>query len=492
MSALDTAGDGESSGRCPGCGSVLAADNTARLCSKCHRDQRDQLRTPPAHLNDEFFETDDFRAAFESQHIGKVFKVYRNHPRHLRLFGKALNQELLGRWLGLTQAQVSKIENGKAEQNLETLRNYARILHLPQHLLWFDLSKLSRISRPKIAIISNTISVTSQSLLPDNSDTLTGYMLADSLLFENEGQIPKEALAANIRDTVSDLMLMDFKRGGGHTRRMLMHYFQDEVAPLLSWRYSDARLRSDIFGAIAETLQLLGWSAYDAGSHDSAKRYFGQALRLAQEAGDVAMTGRILSNLSHQANFLGNFGEALKFARDAQNITDGRAPNTVLSMFFAMEARALASLGDKPGTAKALHRAEQLYEARDPEKDPAWISYFNAQEIASEAAHCFRDLGLAEKCREFSELSMDPLHTPPRTLGFMRMVAASGSLAGGDVENAIALASEAIRLGVSLQSARYVKYLLDFNNSLQIKHGRLSGEVVELLRAHYPRLITPL
>jgi transcriptional regulator with XRE-family HTH domain len=131
--------------RCAGCGSLIAADNTARLCSRCHREQRDQLRTPPAQLRNEFFETDELRAAFESQHIGKVFKAYRNHPQHVRILGKGLNQELLGRWLGLTQAQVSRLENGKPEQNLETLRNYARILHLPQHLLWFDLPGQSRL-----------------------------------------------------------------------------------------------------------------------------------------------------------------------------------------------------------------------------------------------------------------------------------------------------------------------------------------------------------
>jgi hypothetical protein len=110
---------------------VLAADNTARLCSRCYREERDQLRTPPTHLRDGFFETDEFRAAFESQHIGKVLRAYRNHPRHLQLFGKALNQELLGRWLGLTQAQVSKLEKGKAEQNLDVLRNYAELYVCP-------------------------------------------------------------------------------------------------------------------------------------------------------------------------------------------------------------------------------------------------------------------------------------------------------------------------------------------------------------------------
>lgn len=134
---------------CAGCGTVLAADNTARLCGKCYREQHDQLNKPPV-PGDEFFETAEFRAAFESQHIGKVFKVYRNHLRHLRLYGKALNQELLGRWLGLSQTQVSKLEHAvEPEQNLRTLRNYARILHLPQHLLWFDFPGQSRRRSPE-------------------------------------------------------------------------------------------------------------------------------------------------------------------------------------------------------------------------------------------------------------------------------------------------------------------------------------------------------
>jgi transcriptional regulator with XRE-family HTH domain len=153
---------------CHGCGAVLAADNTARLCGRCHRDQRDSLHAP-AQLRDEFFETDDFRAAFDSQHIGRVFKAYRNHPRHLLLLGKALNQELLGRWLGLTQAQISKLENGKAEQNLEVLRNYAKILHLPQHLLWFDLPGQSRLrSSPEVAPEQNADVETQPLVSPGN------------------------------------------------------------------------------------------------------------------------------------------------------------------------------------------------------------------------------------------------------------------------------------------------------------------------------------
>lgn len=149
MTSGTTSADGDRSRRrCAGCSAPLAVDNTGRMCGKCHREQRDQLRTPPVQLRDEFWTTDDFRAAFESQHIGKVLRVYRNHPRHLELFGRALNQDLVGRWLGLTQAQVSKLENGPPEQNLKTLQNYAQTLHMPQRMLWFDLPGQTRLVLP--------------------------------------------------------------------------------------------------------------------------------------------------------------------------------------------------------------------------------------------------------------------------------------------------------------------------------------------------------
>ncbi len=45
----------------------------------------------------------------------------------------------LGQWLGLSQPQVSRIENGPPIRNLDTLVYWARTLHIPPELLWFRL-----------------------------------------------------------------------------------------------------------------------------------------------------------------------------------------------------------------------------------------------------------------------------------------------------------------------------------------------------------------
>ena len=275
--------------RCPGCGTVLAADNTARLCSRCHREQRDQLRTPPAQLRNEFFETDDFRAAFESQHIGKIFKVYRNHPRHLQLFGKALNQELLGRWLGLTQAQVSKLENGKPEQNIETLRNYARILHLPRHLLWFDFPGQSRVRLPR------------SSGAGGNGNNLISPASRDEILIAATGMDTLELLqrvrASAIDSSTVDALNItveqlccDYSHADARELMATGKEWLGKVTELLGNRLTLAQHR-DILNNAGMLALLVGCLEYDVGDAASAEATRRMAMGLGAESGDPGIVG---------------------------------------------------------------------------------------------------------------------------------------------------------------------------------------------------------
>jgi transcriptional regulator with XRE-family HTH domain len=65
-----------------------------------------------------------------------VIKEYRKHPYHGR---RPLPQELLGQWLGITQAQVSRIENNPPIVHLDRLVELARIFAIPESHLWFTL-----------------------------------------------------------------------------------------------------------------------------------------------------------------------------------------------------------------------------------------------------------------------------------------------------------------------------------------------------------------
>ncbi len=322
---------------------------------------------------------------------------------------------------------------------------------------------------------------------------ITGYLFSSLAWHQGEPLAAAPSAAAErVRAIVQHLMDMDLQFGGGYVRWMLLFYFQSEVVPLLRERHP-AAVRREIFSAAAEVAELLGWSAYDAGRHGMAQRYYTQGLRLAAEAEDPVLGGRVLSSLSHQANYLGRYDEALQFARAAQASGKGRATDSVTAMFLAMEARALASSGDAAACARVLNLAEQAFARRDPLQDPLWISYFDEFELAGEAAHCFRELGRPRETQAFAVKAIDPVATPARTRGFISMVHAAGALSEGNLDEALTHATSAAALTGALQSSRHLRYLTDFQKALTERHPANIAvrQFAELLSRTYPALRLP-
>src|SRR5437763_651835 len=127
---------------CTRCGTRLARDNDHAMCCPCQKATRDVLLRPPA-LPPEFWQIDQMRDALATWHMGRVIFAYRTHPHH----GRVLSQGLVGTWLGLTQAQLSRIENGRPPEELSKLVRYAQILDIPADLLWFSLPDQPPASR---------------------------------------------------------------------------------------------------------------------------------------------------------------------------------------------------------------------------------------------------------------------------------------------------------------------------------------------------------
>jgi hypothetical protein len=71
------------------------------------------------------------------------------------------------------------------------------------------------------------------------------------------------------------------------------------------------------------------------------------------------------------------------------------------------------------------------------------------------------------------------------------MVNATGALTGGDLDEAVALATEAVGLAGPLQSRRYLRYLADFHGSLVSEHAGHPLVVLftEKAAQHHPMFI---
>ncbi|MGO9501309.1 MAG: hypothetical protein ACLPUO_06980 [Streptosporangiaceae bacterium] len=266
-----------------------------------------------------------------------------------------------------------------------------------------------------------------------------------------------------VHATIGMFVELDNRFGGGHARRALIRYLTDDLQPLLNGRYGDGV--AGLFSAAAQATLLAAWMSYDSGLHGLAQRYFIQALRLAEAGDDRPLAGSILDAMSHQATFLGRYQHAADLARAARTGTEHVATASLTAHFHAMEARALARLGDARGCELALSAAVSLFERRRPGDDPDWFGYFNDSELAAEFGHCYRDVRRASSAASYAAQSIGNT-CGARSDFFVTMVLAEAHLQAGDAEQACHVALEALHLGNQLASARCAQYLRDFHTAL--------------------------
>ncbi|MZG16851.1 hypothetical protein GTY44_25795, partial [Streptomyces sp. SID5914] len=266
-----------------------------------------------------------------------------------------------------------------------------------------------------------------------------------------------------VRSTSDAFSMLDGKFGGGHARRALIQYLHTDVRPMLDGKYSDA-VGKQLHSAVAEALLLAGWMSYDSGLHGVAQRYFIQALRMTQAAGDRLLGGSVLSAMSHQATFVGRYQDAVALARAAYMGPGASLGPTMAAQFRAMEARALARLGDERGCDLALAEAESKICQRTADSDPLYIAYFDEVELAAEFGHCFRDLGRSVEATERGAGSIFGDGMNNRSDFFATMVQAEAYINQGEIGRGFEIALSALNLGEGLKSARCLQYVREFQS----------------------------
>ncbi|WP_370412196.1 regulator [Streptomyces fradiae] len=282
------------------------------------------------------------------------------------------------------------------------------------------------------------------------------------------GQRVSSGDIAALRSVGELFRTLDHAYGGGHARQALVRYLEHEAEPMLRGTYGESVGRR-LFGAAADLTRLAGWTSYDIAAHGLAQRYFVQALRLAQAAGDRAYGSYVLITMSHQAVYLGHGREAVQLARVAQQGVGAAAPPVVQALLHSVEARGHGVLGDSRACGAALARAERALEAARPgDEVPYWARSFDEAQLADEFGHCHRDLQQYRAAAQHAERALQ-LRPPgfARSRLFCRVVLASARLALGELDQACALGAEAAQQAAEMRSARAVEYVRDFERRLE-------------------------
>lgn len=382
--------------QCQSCGTKLAWDNTGDLCASCQRSRRSELGPPcvPA----EFWESPALQEAFAEAHIGKVFHAYRHAPRH---GPRPIPQDVLAGWLGLTQTQVSRYENGAAVTDLKKLIAWARALRIPREHLWFRMPGHSPPSKGSDApddALDDSTSPPRPGMLAarepgqaEGDDTRrkdflagAGVMLASILappLIHNwrepsPSNLPHldDQLLAQLRAQTEGFRWLDRQEGAARLLPSTTKHARDLAT---FWRLTDDHhaLRDELGVIAADACHLVAYQAFDQGGRVQAMEWYRSSADLAgrarcQDLYVFAMCGVAYMHARNQ-----NGDMALSVLEQLQPLSLSTAARCYLAAYEAHAHAATPQLGKakRDAVLSALDRAASFADKTRDEPPSPWL-----------------------------------------------------------------------------------------------------------------------
>ncbi|WP_218018362.1 hypothetical protein [Nocardia amikacinitolerans] len=286
-------------------------------------------------------------------------------------------------------------------------------------------------------------------------------------------QLPEDGQRVRLEDVTAvknmftTFQEVDIFQGGGSGRLVLAAYMNEHVYPLLRRSHAED-VRLALCGAAAEQTYLLGWMAFDNGEHGTAQRYLIQALRLAEESRDPALGAHVLAGMADQATLLGHPEEGRRLAQAGrQGLSKVNAP-ACLADLWTLEARSLAAVGDKVGTAHAVNAAEHAFARIEPDREPEWARFIDEAYICGEWANAFRDLGQPAAAEPHARRSIAYARRQNRARrgALSHAALAVTHLQNRDLESAHAAAVRTLDLSSKVKSSRSVEAVRDVQRQM--------------------------
>lgn len=428
---------------CAVCGARLAGDNSGGMCSPCDRGRAEEPRPPRT-----FWMSESATRAIARSDFGLVIKAARE------ACDPVVTQAEMGLWLGLSQAQVSRIESGRTPTNdLAKLVRWAQILGAPEGSLWF-------------AVPAGLGGEPVDEEIPDRAPALPSVVAASPSFVPGPRRMIGPDEVDVVREATQAFRQIDNRFGGGHARSAVASFLGSEIEGALSDGRFARGARSGYERAAAELFQLAGWMAYDVGDERQGRSRLRQALELATSAGDESLTAEMLAAMSHQAVSSRRSDEAIDLALAARRAAHRSGAPALQAESAALEARGLALAGDARGCIAALGRAERVFGSATPANTPQWLRYFDRAYLSATFAHALRDLGRPLDAERFARDSLLMSEGYDRGRLFNTALLASILADCGRVDESVAAARQALDMAGGVRSVRAQGYLRDIATRL--------------------------
>jgi transcriptional regulator with XRE-family HTH domain len=331
--------------------------------------------------------------------MGSVVRAYRHHPFH----GRVLSQELVAGWLGITQAQLSRIEHGPPIKDLDKLIYWAQLLGMPARYLWFKIpARESDVSStpeapPTWSPVKEADDVDRNEFLRLAGSSLV-HLLSPPLLHGWSGQdssppieLSDDFLAQTCAQ-IEGFRWLDRRDGARRNlaatsrhARALIHYVQlsDNTHPL----------HIHLTELAANACHLVAYQAFDQGCRPQALEWYRSSAELAarvesQELYVFAICGVAYMHAKNGENEL-----ALSILRQLLGLPLSAAAACYVAVY---EAHAYASGRQHDLAVRVLERAAKHAEQTGNEAPSSWLGISNGSFVERQRAMVLAQFGAME------------------------------------------------------------------------------------------------
>jgi tetratricopeptide (TPR) repeat protein len=422
---------------------------------------------PPVHPAD-FWEQGELRAAARERHFGRLLRAYR------LVQTPPVQQRQLAGWLGITQGQLSRIERAVAPvRDLVKLDQWARVLHVPSHLLWFEVthspSKAPEALPPRVTLeepaqgedddvrrrdllkAAGVAAAAGNGLLAD----APWQRLLDSV---DKGRPVDTATVALMQDRTADLFDTQYAVPARQMFDSLTKH-RATLTTLLGNARTDAT-REPLAVMMGETEALIGWLYFDLGRGNEAADTWRATLKIAKETGDRALAAYTLANWSYLAGSRNDIAPAVRLLRQAEDYVPGCSAPATRSWIAAREAEELSRLGDETAALRALERAFTAFDFARPRTERVWTGFFTANRLGGLTVSTYMALNHPDATAAADSLlaSLSPTNNQARAIALADLTTLA--VRTKDFDRANALIDDAldatVRTGTSIAKQRLV------------------------------------
>jgi hypothetical protein len=382
--------------RCNRCGSRLSQYNRTSRCGRCS--SPGTLREPPD-VPREFWAAGEMRAALASWHMGRVIRAYRTHPWH----GQVLRQSMVGGWFGLTQTQLSRIENGRAPEEMSKLVRWANLLGIPRELLWFKVpGDTATGSAPAPGTARMVVAGGRGNRGPAGPAAAeAGLPRRDFVLLATTATALLDVLRAaspDLPERIARQARVDSVTAAGLENVMLGYrqvYQSAGAAALLDPVCGTLNLLTELApsagayrdlivsligqaGSLAATMLML-----DRGDFAAGLRYLALASRAAQQSGDSEVLAITMAARAFHSAYSGDPAGGLAFAREAVTIASAGVHPRTYGWVLAVESEMHATIGDEASYHRSVETSAGQVAGPMPERPWKGIGAFTEAKLTA-------------------------------------------------------------------------------------------------------------